>query len=498
MNAPFARRNDPCPCGSGLKYKACHGSLGAAPPAQGAPPIASDEALANGLDAMRNGQTDLALAWFDRILASDPAQAFALHFKGYAFCQKGDFATGLPLLEKAAGLGPDNPDFHGNLGIVRYALGNLEDAKRSLERAIQLAPQLAEAHSNLSMTLRELGDFERALAEARTALALNGNLAAARLNFAMALLSLGRYAEAWPAFNWRPNAFLNLRDAAVPSRSPHAAALPDLARVPQLTLHGEQGVGDVLFFLRFAPELARRGAKLRFWGDSRILPMLGRTGLFEQLAASQDPAGGAPQERLIWVGDLPGFLGAGEEFPAPLALAPEPGRKRAMEERLAGLGPAPYIALTWRAGLERRGKAVLAKAIEPRALGAALHGVGGTLVSVQRHPRPGELEALSQAAGTVVHDLSAANEDLEEILALIDCVDEYVGVSNTNMHLRAGVGRTARVLVPHPPEWRWLGAQESRWFPGFNVYRATGGAGWGPALAALERDLREAAAVVAR
>jgi Flp pilus assembly protein TadD len=495
MNAPFARRNDPCPCGSGLKYKACHGSLGTATPAQAVAAIAPEESLANGLDAMRNGQTDLALAWFDRILASDPAQAFALHFKGYALCQKGDFESGLPLLEKAVGMAPDNPDFHGNLGIIRYALGNLSGAKRSLERAIELAPQLAEAHSNLSMTLRELGDFESALAQARAALALNGNLAAARLNFAMALLSLGRYAEAWPAFNWRPNAFLNLRDPAVPSRSPHAGALPDLALTPDLTLHGEQGLGDVLFFLRFAPELARRGAKLRFWGNARLLPMLGRTGLFAELARSDDPSGGAVQEQLVWVGDLPGFLDAGAQFPAPLALAADPTSRQAVMQRLGQLGAPPYTALTWRAGMERRGKGVLAKAVEPVALGAALRGVAGTLLSVQRNARAGELEALTAAAGAPVHDLSATNEDLEEMLALMTSVDEYVGVSNTNMHLRASAGRTARVLVPHPPEWRWLGAGESPWFPGFHVYRDSPGERWGAALGALARDLRDTVAV---
>ena len=44
-----------------------------------------------------------------------------------------------------------------------------------------------------------------------------------------------------------------------------------------------------------------------------------------------------------------------------------------------------------------------------------------------------------------VHDLTALNEDLEGMLALLSCLDEYTGVSNTNMHLRAAAGRTARM-----------------------------------------------------
>jgi hypothetical protein len=90
-----------------------------------------------------------------------------------------------------------------------------------------------------------------------------------------------------------------------------------------------------------------------------------------------------------------------------------------------------------------------------------------------------------------VHDLSVASEDLEDMLALLSLLGEYVGVSNTNMHLMAGVGRTARVLIPHPPEWRWTVREgESPWFPGFETYRQQADGDWTPALGRLARDLR--------
>lgn len=89
-----------------------------------------------------------------------------------------------------------------------------------------------------------------------------------------------------------------------------------------------------------------------------------------------------------------------------------------------------------------------------------------------------------------MYDFSAANDNLEEMLALLTLMDEYVGVSNTNMRLMAGLGRKARVLVPHPPEWRWMeGGQESPWFPDFNTYREDRVAGWNRAFAQLLSDL---------
>jgi hypothetical protein len=105
-------------------------------------------------------------------------------------------------------------------------------------------------------------------------------------------------------------------------------------------------------------------------------------------------------------------------------------------------------------------------------LGRRLRERRATWISVQRLPAPGERESLAEALGAPVHDASYANDDLEEILALICAVDDYVGVSNTNVHLRAGAGAPMHVLVPHPPEWRWgLAGERSPWFPMATVER---------------------------
>ena len=54
------------------------------------------------------------------------------------------------------------------------------------------------------------------------------------------------------------------------------------------------------------------------------------------------------------------------------------------------------------------------------------------------------------------------------MLALLALIDEYVGCLEYQ-HAPAGRGgKTARVLVPAPPEWRWMAeGKESPWFPGF-------------------------------
>jgi hypothetical protein len=142
----------------------------------------------------------------------------------------------------------------------------------------------------------------------------------------------------------------------------------------------------------------------------------------------------------------------------------------------SGFAPASLVALY--------------KEIDIAVLAQAVGEPPGTLLALQRLLAPGEIATLSRAAGRKVHDLSGLNERLEDMAAVLSLIEEYVGVSNTNMHIRAGVGKAARVLVPYPPEYRWVhSGQTSPWFPGFRVYRQPASLDWTQALHELASDL---------
>src|SRR5262249_55251438 len=145
---------------------------------------------------------------------------------------------------------------------------------------------------------------------------------AARINLAMCLLSLSRWQEAWQAYCWRPDARANLRDMGLAMTVPHAVALPSPLQGAELTLHGDQGLGDILFFMRFSATLREAGPGWRFWGDARIGPMLVRKGCVESATAADAPAPPGPDSHRIWIADLPGLMGASAGFPAAIRVAP--------------------------------------------------------------------------------------------------------------------------------------------------------------------------------
>jgi hypothetical protein len=292
-------------------------------------------------------------------------------------------------------------------------------------------------------------------------------------------------------------------------------------------LVGEQGLGDELFFLRFAPLLKRRGCRVTYHGGAKLTSILTRCTALDRVRSGFESLVAA--DHTVLIGDLPYLLDdhpesatlraqnispsldpAGvattwggswrarvfwPELPPSLPLQPMAERVAFVSGRLRVLGLPPFIGLTWRAGTDiqnQRGRVwQLFKEAPFEPLVAALRGVGGTLISLQRNPRAGETDRLTALIGRPVHDLSAVNEDPEEMLALLTVLDDYIGVSNTNMYLRASAGRTARVLAPWPAEWRWMvSGEESPWFPGFRIYRQKPGGDWSTALSRLANDLQ--------
>src|SRR6185503_1037895 len=324
-------------------------------------------------------------------------------------------------------------------------------------------------------------------------------------------LAIGNLQGGWREYVHRP-----ARQRFIEKLSGVDLAGDELGSPKTVLLLREQGLGDELFFLRFAAELRARGAALTYRAHGKLASLLARVTVLDRVITEDTPP--PDTERAILVGDLPRLLGklresqfSGEvaragatlrflptvfypEPPPALALSALPQQLADLKARLAALGPPPYVGLTWRAGTapeQQKGTTwMLHKEIPLERCGAALRGASGTLLALQRAPLAGEIERLSGLAGRTVHDLTALNEDLEAMLALLALIDDYVGVSNTNMHLRAGVGRTARVLVPRPAEWRWMqSGTRSPWFPGFRIYRQAPDGSWSRAFDLLERDL---------
>lgn len=437
--------------------------------------------LAAGLALRMMGRLGESRAAIQEAVRLDPADYGAAYEHGMALAALGEVDAARDCYRRATQLRPDFAAAHFALGMDALVRADWSAAAVALGNAVQLDPRNPHALVNYARLCVRQADFARAADLFRAALALTPADRDLPMYLAQVELLRGRWAEGWAAYARRDQRIRFEAQCAregAPYRIPARDELPGAA----LLIVGEQGLGDEIFFLRFAPALRVLGARLSYAGEARLRPLLQRTGMFEEVFAFGEPLPSG-RSRLL-SGDLP-LLSSTRSTAPSLAIAPDAERLEAMRRRLERVGPRPWIGVTWRAGTSTD---VVGHALHKSAPIVGLFPAlprDGTVLSLQREGSFDELESASRALGRPIYDFSAVNADLDDALALVALLDRHVGVSNTNMHLAAAVGAMADVLVQFPPEWRWGIEGESPWFPGLRVYRQLPDGDWSRAFAAL-------------
>ncbi|TCS33533.1 Tfp pilus assembly protein PilF [Paucimonas lemoignei] len=170
-------RNDPCPCGSGKKYKQCCALRNEAA-ASGSPITHGGIAdiyptLQAALGYHQGGRLAEAEALYQQALTLSPDNFDALHLLGVLMHHTGRHARAVELIEQALTRQPDFAEAHSNLGEAWRALGRLENAEASYRRALSMKPEYAQAHYNLGLTLHAQGRQDEAIGAFQHALQIN-------------------------------------------------------------------------------------------------------------------------------------------------------------------------------------------------------------------------------------------------------------------------------------------------------------------------------------
>jgi tetratricopeptide (TPR) repeat protein len=509
--APAVSRNDPCPCGSGKRYKQCHGALGAtalrplqatapiesapstsaSPPFQSAPTAStgarSKSALSlaqQGVAAHRRGDIDSAERAYGAALRVDPEQPLAMHYLGVVLFQRMRFTQALPLLARSTERIPGEPEFHNNLGLALAALDRNEEAIDAYRRALALAPSHATASNNLGLAMQASNRVSEAIDAYRHALAIAPDFAHAHWNLALALLVDGQYEEGWREYEWR------LR---LPELGGRAPALP-VPRWNGENLHGrtllvsaEQGIGDALQFIRFARPVAARGIRIVVRAPASLCPLLASVpGVASTLAA-----------------DAP--------LPACDAEIPMLSLARILDVRPADIDGAAYMSCNreLRTGAARR---IAATGSGKRNIGLAWAGAPHHLndrrrsispewlaplfelpdiawFSLQRGPRE---QAIAQVPTARAMARLDPDTTLQATAALIDTLDAVVTVDTSIAHLAGALGKPVFVMLPFAPDWRWgLHGVETPWYSSARLFRQRAIGDWGPVIADVARALSE-------
>jgi tetratricopeptide (TPR) repeat protein len=248
-------RNDPCPCGSGKKFKQCCALRQAAPSVRRAPSAGEARAQRARLEAAISGEMRRLVQLLDlaryaevehraaALLKNHPNFGFAWKVLGVALRMQGKRA--LPVLQRAAQLLPNDADAHSNLGNALREQGDTEAAVASHRRALEINPRRPDTLGNLGNALQDLRRFEEAVASYRAALEIDPAFVEVHNNLGNALQNLGRFEDAIESYGRA----LELKPTYAEAHNNLGNALRNLGRL-------EQAIGSYRRALELRPELA--------------------------------------------------------------------------------------------------------------------------------------------------------------------------------------------------------------------------------------------------
>jgi hypothetical protein len=187
------------------------------------------------------------------------------------------------------------------------------------------------------------------LASFEETLRLRPDYPKARTNRAIAWLQMGDYERGWPEYEWRwqtedftPRSF----------RQPRWDGSPLEGRT--ILLHTEQGLGDTIQFIRYAPLVQQRGGVVLVEAAARLLPLLARCPGIDRLVARGTPLPAFDVETPLL--SLPALFGTTlQTVPAAIPyLSAEPERLAHWRGELQGAAGLK-IGIAWRGSASYRG-----------------------------------------------------------------------------------------------------------------------------------------------
>ncbi len=477
-------RNDPCPCGSGKRYKQCHGAVRDVAPASEvtpAPALSAEALTTRGMQAHQRGELEGAERDYRAALAAAPDHPAALHYLGVIHYQRNRVGDALPLLERAVALVPSEPEFHNNLGLALAAADRTRDAIARYRQALALNPELSTAWNNLGLALHADCELPEAIAAFRAALRVSPDFAQAHWNLSLALLVIGQYEEGWREYEWRHRA--QTFGAAAVSSSPRWQGEDLTGRT--LLLSTEQGMGDALQFVRFAAPLAQAGARVIVRAPEFQAALLATAPGVAAVVHDTDAL--PPHDFALPLLSVAGVLRTdAQSIPAAVPyLSVSSGDNAALATAMAASEGTLRIGLSWAGNRhqanDRRRSCPLAEWVPLLELPDI------TWFSLQKGDGEDQIPQVPAAAR--IKQLDARN-DFSRKAALIDRLDLVISVCTSSAHLAGALGKPVWILLQYAPDWRWgMNRRDSPWYPTARLFRQPLAGDWASVVADVRAAL---------
>ncbi len=405
---------------------------------------------------------------------------------GICLRDKGEIDAAIDLVRNAIHRMPESAELWNTLGTVMGEISDFDNAVTFYREALRLDPNMSRAYHNLGYTLNHVGPLDQALASYTRALelcSLDTDRAEILHARGLCLAAMGRLEDGWPEYEERHNPRF--------SQSNYFAVLAPRWDAEDLTgktllVASEQGLGDEIMFASLIPDLVERvgpTGKVMVACDHRLVPLLQRSFPKTHVGLEMHSTHNAKPVRVIpWAKDelKPDFytpMGTPlqylrkrvEDFPADRAfLKPDPNRVRFWQDRLAALGPGPYVGICWRSMVMNTLRKKFFSALEMWQ--PVLEKTCVKFINIQYGDCKAELDFVREKFAVDIHNFDDLDlrMNLDDNAALCAALDLVLSAPTAAAALAAGTG-TETWFLTAGRVWPQLGTDHYPWYQNTRV-----------------------------
>jgi hypothetical protein len=374
---------------------------------------------------------------------------------------------------------PQMPSGPLGLAAAHARAGRLDEARPLLEDLLQRQPADLAA-GNLLIQILIMQDDPTALRR-EIARRLEADRSIAHLAFERShhTLLFGDLSEGWIQYESR----WEVPGLIQPERhftQPRWGGEPFPGKT--LLLHYEQGLGDTLMFIRYAPLAKALGGRVLVAAQVPLADLVATCPGVDEVI----PKGASlpPFDLHLPLLSLPRVFGTElDTIPADIPYldvpAHVPNRSR-LSAALAAAEGRTRIGLVWAGNPKHHNDAN--RSIPTRALAplAELREVAWYSFQLGRSAPP--------LPGIVTLDPLLRN--LSDTAYALSGMDLVITVDTALAHLAGAMGIPTLLLLPLFPDWRWLlGREDSPWYPSMRLYRQPAAGDWDAVLRRIVEDL---------
>jgi hypothetical protein len=249
-----------------------------------------------------------------------------------------------------------------------------------------------------------------------------------------------------------------------------------------ILLYAEQGVGDCLQFARYAPLVARRGARVLLAVHRELKALL--SNLADAVFAEGEPL--PPFDLRCPLLSLPLAFGTTlATIPDNVPYVHADAEQVARWQTRLGPSGSLRVGLAWSGNPAHKNDYRRSLAFDCLAPVLALPDV--QFVSLQKKVRPADAERLRRSP---LIDLAAELNDFADTAAVVASLDLVIAVDTAVAHLAGAMGKPTWVLLPFSPDWRWLlDRDNSPWYPTARLFRQPRIGDWASVIARVAEEL---------